>query len=465
MAAISSATHWCVRTDGVDTNGGGFVAGASGVDYSNQAAAQNSGTLGTATGTTSFTDAGYSFVANDVGSIIQINSGSGFTLGFYQIVSVAGGAATLNVSPGTGTVAQWSQGGALLTIGKAFTSAAVAQNTINIKAGTYTLTSTITIPALDYIQLIGYNSTFGDGGTRPLITTATNSTILFTSSGLFHGLWFWNINFSNTAGTPADGFIASSGGPRGSIGFVSCDFTGFVAAVRGDFNGDYYFSKLTCILCKFTSCTGTGAIWHDGGTYLDNCLFSGNTHAGFYVDSNQTTAAVHFVNECVFYNNVNGIYINTTSTLCGITIRNTAFDANTGDGLKFGGAILINAEISNSVFVSNGGWGSNWSSTTGAGIFNNCWFYNNMSGTVTNFSGITINPSTSMTVYPFTSAGTNYAINSTAGGGAVLKAGGFNGVTPFGTGYESGGPLQPNPSGGGGGSLLVNPGMSGGIRG
>jgi hypothetical protein len=42
--ALSSATVLEVRTTGVDTNGGGFVTGATGTDFSQQNAAQYSGT-------------------------------------------------------------------------------------------------------------------------------------------------------------------------------------------------------------------------------------------------------------------------------------------------------------------------------------------------------------------------------------------------------------------------------------
>ena len=46
---------------------------------------------------------------------------------------------------------------------------------------------------------------------------------------------------------------------------------------------------------------------------------------------------------------------------------------------------------------------------------------------------------------PYTSPGTgNFALNGTAGGGAALKATGFPGIAPFGTGYGSIGALQPS---------------------
>jgi len=101
--ALASAFVWEVRTTGSDTQcSGGFKAGASGTDYSNQDAAQFSGTnlAIDLTTNTKVTSATHNFVAADVGNTIQITAGVGYTTGVYEIISVASNAATLDRSPG-----------------------------------------------------------------------------------------------------------------------------------------------------------------------------------------------------------------------------------------------------------------------------------------------------------------------------------------------------------------------------
>src|SRR5438105_2455552 len=99
--AISASFVWEVRTTGADTNGGGFKTGATGTDFSQQDAAQASGAdlAVDATTNTKITSATHNFVAADVGNLIQISAGTGYTTGFYEIVSVASNAATLDRSP------------------------------------------------------------------------------------------------------------------------------------------------------------------------------------------------------------------------------------------------------------------------------------------------------------------------------------------------------------------------------
>src|SRR6266568_1510943 len=144
--ALSSVITWEVRTTGSDTQcAGGFKTGATGTDYSQQTAAQFSGTdlVIDATTNTKVTSATHNFVAADVGNLIQITAGVGYTTGFYEIVSVASNAATLDRSPGAVglTGGTWWEGGALASPGMAG-GAKVAGNQVWIKAGTYTITST-----------------------------------------------------------------------------------------------------------------------------------------------------------------------------------------------------------------------------------------------------------------------------------------------------------------------------------
>src|SRR6266567_1137557 len=151
FGALSANTTLEVRPGGNDLNGGGFVTGATGTDYSVQDAAQFSGTdLASANGTSTspvVTSGVHNFVAADVGNIIQITAGASWMVGFYQIVSVASNAATLDRACGTAatlTVGAWAEGGALASIGQAGAAVTVAGMRVfvyNAGSTVYSITS------------------------------------------------------------------------------------------------------------------------------------------------------------------------------------------------------------------------------------------------------------------------------------------------------------------------------------
>src|ERR1700680_1745544 len=112
--AITATAAWRVRPSGVNTNGGGYDAGIAGAatDYSQQNAAQASGTNGATVGTTDFADVtAAAFTSAMIGNAIYI-TGAGQTTGFYFVVAFVSAAhVTLDRSPGTGTSATWHLGG------------------------------------------------------------------------------------------------------------------------------------------------------------------------------------------------------------------------------------------------------------------------------------------------------------------------------------------------------------------
>jgi hypothetical protein len=114
--AVNATAVWRVRPSGSNTNGGGYDPGISGAatDYSQQNAAQATGSHGTATGTTTFTDTiAANFTAAMVGNALWIASGAGFTVGAYFVTAFTSATqVTLDRSPGTGTIAVWALGGA-----------------------------------------------------------------------------------------------------------------------------------------------------------------------------------------------------------------------------------------------------------------------------------------------------------------------------------------------------------------
>lgn len=88
--ALSAATEWDVRTTANDLNGGGFNVSATGTDYSQQDSPQITFTdLVIGATTTQLTSALTPFLSAHVGNIVNVTSGTGFTTGRYQVVSVS----------------------------------------------------------------------------------------------------------------------------------------------------------------------------------------------------------------------------------------------------------------------------------------------------------------------------------------------------------------------------------------
>src|SRR5207244_11903180 len=91
----------------------------------------------------------HNFVAADVGNLIQITAGTGYTTGFYKIVSVASNAATLDRAPGAVglTGGTWWEGGALASPGQAaaVVNAGVAGTVVYAASGQYNCTSTANV--------------------------------------------------------------------------------------------------------------------------------------------------------------------------------------------------------------------------------------------------------------------------------------------------------------------------------
>ena len=205
LAQPAATVQWDVRTTGSDNNGGGFDPASAGTDQSQGAAAvtiDNSTVKATVAASTITFTAAYTPSSADVGNIVNIISSTGGTpptFKRYQISSETLTTWVLNQTTGAAgaTITSAIMGGSLLTVAKGF-SVEVNKNTVWLKAGTYTLTTGLTAPS-GYSGLVGYQTTHGDNGTAPLITTATNSLTMLTLAGA--ALLLSNVSMSNTAVT------------------------------------------------------------------------------------------------------------------------------------------------------------------------------------------------------------------------------------------------------------------------
>jgi hypothetical protein len=168
--ALSGSTIWEVRTDGSDTNGGGFVEGASGTDYSQQATPQLTVTDGACLASTTLTSATGGFTAAMIGNILYLSNGTawyeitGYTDTNTVTIDRAGPSASgMTANVGGGLASPGGLGAVTLAHGATGMAAF-------IKGGTYTLTTaTPNITggpfqriAASMMFLTGYNTTHGD---------------------------------------------------------------------------------------------------------------------------------------------------------------------------------------------------------------------------------------------------------------------------------------------------------------
>ena len=175
------------RTTGAATNGGGFNSARGGTDYSQQDADQYAltGLTSVGAGTTILTASAAAVMA---GNFIYIASGTNFTVGWYEIVSVSVGV-SLTVdracTTGAGALGVGNIGGSLSTPRKGVYINLVPGNICYYKSGTFTAIETIDSVgdgnSTGNIWNIGYKTTRGDNPTgtdRPIWAMST------------YGLWF-----------------------------------------------------------------------------------------------------------------------------------------------------------------------------------------------------------------------------------------------------------------------------------
>lgn len=477
--AIPATTKWNVQTDGADTNGGAYVPGTTGTttDYSVFANKNASGcsscgsstvdlstTDAVANGTTTITSATANFSAAK-GNIVYFSGGSGSITGVWrQVVSVTNSTTiVLDASIASSTGMTMNIGGALLTPTQALANV-VASNKIYIKAGTYTKTTTLTVAtgggaSAGPLVIEGYGSTQGDLGTKPLLTTATNSIHIFTLQASY--VVFCNLALSSTAGTRGDG-VRTNAATRDFIWFNAMKFSGFARAINFDHSPVWFVDNVVITDSEFD--TNVLGITSTHGSVCINCYFHGNSTAAISAPGTSSTDHFELVIGCTFYNNAvdwnqasigSVIFIgnnfasstgaesvlpsNTNNNVMGFVARNNIWYGAAGYGIN-----NTNATPNNLGFVSATSKGNAYGSNASG---NQNWVANDITLSADPWTGRT---------------SADYTLNATAGGGADLKGAGFPGVGLVGTGYADVGAVQSQGTGGGGGAgMLYTPSLDG----
>lgn len=469
--AISASTQMNVRDDGVDTNGGGFVAGASGTDYSLQAAANSGGNNSSTTdvvanGTTTLTSAGASFTSAIVGNIIYLTGGTGPLAATRRQVTVFTNSTTITVDAtvASGTGITMNVGGAFLTVGAAVT-ACVSGNIVNVKTGTYTITAVIAM-TVTTLTVKGYGTTPGDGGTAPLITTATDSTPIFNSNSSAGGFKsFNNLSLSNTASTRSSGIVQiTTSGSSQWWAISNCSFDGFTWAVNArNAAGDFPVARISLTNCLVKNSSTLGIEADSSGAHsvwVSGCTFSTNA-ADINTGTNGTTTVMDSILE-----GTTGASVTITGPVA--IVQHNSFEGTGGNALVVSNSVTVIARFQNNIFygcnraigITAGGANVQpWLSASRCNAFGNNTNANTGWGTSTG--------DVTLTADPFTNSGAgDYSLNTTSGGGAACRQVGFPGAFPGGTstGYPDIGAVQAQVTASSSG-IIVHPGMVGGIHG
>lgn len=458
-AALSGSTVWEVRGTGNDNNGGGFKTGASGTDWSQQTSPQYALTsIATAgTGATFLT----ATAANDmVGNIVHVVSGTNFTAGFYEIISVSVGVSVTcdaNVCTGVGASGVLNIGGALATIGKIGSASAnqgaVAGNTIWVKGTISQTTTTDTVACsgstTSPIQISGYGTTRADGylgrtsGNGAIITT--NMPSLSYTTGAFSltgsNLIVATLNISSTRNGNAISPNAAG------IVFRACKMLNNTSGASGvTLSAGSSLVNGTIIDCDISLTNGGNA-----GTAAVSMAAVASRLIGCRITSSAVGVTASGVGS-VFIGNT--IYRCTTGIAVTVTTAYSVMHGNTivlnsGDGIDIVTATSVPDQITCNMITDNGGFGIDLNSAAVPVVLAYNRYRDNTSGNInsgtdwvaaTTYGAVTSGSGTS----DYTNAaGNDYSLLSTSPGVSV--------ALPL---YASMGALQRSQTGGGGATMF-----------
>lgn len=424
--ALSQTVAWEVRTTGLDTNSGGFNTASAGTDYSQQNTPHVTfnGTTITATSTgTVLTITGYVVNAGDVGNILKITGGVGFTPGNYQInaVTIATNRWTVDRTTGVGTAMTGAMGGGLLTISNAFTQYAPNDAIIYIQNGTYNITTGLTTATetggKDQNRIFGYitnHSTAATGNNRPVIATASNAINALSAVG--SGGWiFSNLILTNVANGVSGINLTSNN----NTSIFNCKVSGFATGIIGSTSHSIVNTEVTGSTTAGITATNIVII---------GCWVHDMTCVGISVITNDIT-----IGNCLISNCSGATSDGILDAASGITVFGTTIYKSGRDGIRLSGNVsLAPAVMYNNIFANNTGFGIDIVVAQDSPVSNTVnynGFYSNTAGDRNNLS---VSPNdVPMTQSPFTAPGSNdFSLNNVLNGGASLRNAGFPGVLP-----------------------------------
>ena len=437
MSALTqNSAVWRCRVAGNANNGAGYDSTSypGGVDYTEQDTAQTSGTLGTSSATTTFTDTGASFPANCVGNAILLSSGAGTTPGYYFITAyVSATQVTLDRVSGTYTAGVWSMGGAMeltrfktiLDTGTAAGLKVIAGNIVYLRGSGTTLPTTNDYVTTGYINMIS-----GDTVSGRIRVIGYNGRPRIQGNGLlFYSMV--NNNIENL-------YITSNGANAASLGICSGSGGSLIKDCIINTNNQATLKGVSiCSVINTEIWSGTttptasaGADGINFGSYNNIIVGCYIHHMGGVGIGIGTGVMGTITNNIIYGCKGNGLSISApTNTGYTYSVSNNTIDGNGGDGIAFtvSGSIndfhIFNNIISNHITAAK--YGINVAGTLAINnrlkqFFN----YNNLYNNTGAYNGISAGVNDTALDPQYTSVGTDFTV------GTNMKAVGFPSVLP-----------------------------------
>lgn len=385
------------------------------IDYSQQGTAQITYIdLASSIAGNAITSAGNPFGKQMVGNVLNVTGGTNFTTGRYVITATSGSSGLTDraVVTAAGSAGSGYLGGAFVSPGMAW-SVAVVGNSHFIQSGTpaYIIGSATTNVTSGCIsmgagtnsatasRIIGYQTTRGDGGTKPILRclNISSPTIITTSAGNIVD----NLELDGNSITSSRGISATTSLITRCIGrnFANNAFAGAGSPPTLWFN------------CEATGCKTSTAL---SGGNAQFCISHDNSIAGITINQ---------AYNCISSNN-NGAGF-TVNGVQGTLINCTA-DNNFTYGYTIVGGTGIMASLINCLATNNASGAFNAGNLCANTKLINCAIYNNGTpGGVPQISANLPNQTNCITLLgdPYINRnGANYNINSNLGN--TVKLGG-----------------------------------------
>jgi len=485
LAAIPATTVWEVRSNGSDTNGGGFDgAGSPSVDYSqnnnkNAAGCSNCGNSSvnlsttdavvTASSTT-VTSADASFTSALTGNLVYFSGGSCATgainaqwrrVAFSNSTTITTDQAPTGTFTGTCTGVTMNIGGAIASP-SIVAANKVAGNDVYIRSGTYMLSTTsatvsngVVLESTGGVNFNnnsvwwGYGSVRGDDGAKPVLTASGIASVsLFKVTG-YHVL-LRNLAFDG-AGLTAIKCVEETGMYVKNYRLKASNCTNKAF--------DLPIANLGWAnTLEATGCSTTAGVITLGG--------AGGGVLGYNIEAHDNAATGILINATGFCSNCLS-YRNTGASSDGFDLQSntggTLFNSVSAYNGRYG--VNLTGSRGNSTMVSNT---ISYGNATGFGsdqVQDGIYLFNNATGgnTTSNYNVaqlIRMINHIALTADPFVNVSSSangaadFSLNAAAGGGAARRAAGVSGYSATGNtrGYEDIGAFQhPDTAAGSGG--------------
>lgn len=465
FGAIAGTAVWEVRpTNGNDSNGGCFDVTKAGTDFSQQNAVQYNFTdLASTNGTSSspsVTSVSHSFVTADIGNCLHISAGTNWTTGWYEISSVAAGAATLDRAVGstaTLSAGTWFEGGALKTLTQLNSNMQQCNSAYTKAESTISISSTITFNfsnANDCLPFVaGYSSARGDQGQVTISESTGLQPMVNLNSG---GLQLQNFILNCNSQTNSYGLEFSTWNGGQNILVENCQQTNSTNQDGIYFNGNAYCYNCVVENSSNTSGDAQSAAFYSSNTFVCvYCVATGNTNMNGFFQNN--TNSVWVCDHCIAANNTGATwdgFQTATGNQLSMTMVSCVAYKNGRDGFRLISAGGGNYTVLNSISYGNGAFGLNMTTLGNSAYYvaarSNLNFNAYGSNTSGNLNVVTAGANdVTLSADPFVNgASNNFALAS--GGITALGGNGFPGALQVGgTGHLDIGALQHQASGGG----------------